>query len=255
MGLPKRTNTISPESVNLFNGEYPYEPMRSGASELLKSLVMQDNTFFPKPLSIQHIDEAVYDHFSEELSNNNIVPSKESTIFTLGINRISEFKKSWSSVTKERKLLFPLAIITRELGVDYNTDEVGYNIPTGRLYPVHQEITNDGNKKIIDTYYIAQPIPVTLSYTMYYYCKQEEELNNINTFILNQFQSRQRYIFANGYYIPVHFEGVSDSTDFNDMDKFRYIEISFEMRVTAYLIDETKFDKKTSFMIANINSK
>jgi hypothetical protein len=255
MGFPKtKLNNINftPQRANR---EYPYD-MLSGAAENLKDEINDKHTFLPKGIMYEDIDLG-FKNFIETRIAKNILNSEDNPItvkLLMGFNRLNEYKETWEDSDQFKNVKLPLIIVTREPISQNGSEEqgIGFNIPTGKLFPYHYEVTNDGNKKLIDIYSIPQPIPITLNYEIKFHSYFQEDVNKIQTNIMKEFQSIQAYMNINGFYIPIMLEDISDETNFSDYEEKRFFTQSITFKVNAFILDPEDFVKSTAITRGNI---
>lgn len=256
MALPKTYKSNSYYYPQREDSMYPNQ-MFSGAVKNLVEKVEENHTFFPKGIMYEDLDVGFKDFIQNNIVKNVLTndDNKVEVKLLMGINRMNEYLQTWGDSDEFKNIKFPLVIATRtpisESGAE--PQGMGYNIPKGRLYPYHYEVTNDGNKKIIDVYSIPQPIPVNLTYEMKIFCYFIEDLNKIQINVMKEFQSRQAYMLINGHYITILLDDISDETNFEEYEEKRFYSQTISFTVNGFIMDPNDFKKTTSYMRANIS--
>ena len=222
------------------NVEYPYS-MESGVAENMKDLITNKDTYLPKGVLHIDLDSGFKDFVTNELSlvlNGEKVP-----VFMMGIQKWSEFSKTWNYSDEYKNIKIPFITIVRQPDTKPGTNpSLIYNIPQGKNYIYAEVPTWDGVRKGVDIYKIPQPIPVDIFYDIRIFTYRQKDLNKFNLNILKKFQSRQAYTIVNGHYVPMILEDTNDSSNLNDLESKRFYTQIYTINLQGFILDPDDFE-------------
>jgi hypothetical protein len=163
---------------------------------------------------------------------------KEFTMYTFFSNqRFSEFSQTWGHDDADGNLLMNFFAVTRENNPSWGTLQGGaYSIPgRNRFTILMREITDDTGVECYEITSMSQPIQVDINYNYSLITGKFKHLNEFNTKLNRMFESKQCYLSANGHYMPMTLDNISDVTDYT-IDGRKFYMQTAEITVMAYLI-------------------
>jgi hypothetical protein len=160
------------------------------------------------------------------------------------IQRWGEYTQNWSFSDSDGNLEIPFIAIVRNPEVNYGTHPTAhFNVPINenQLWYYATVATFENNVLGADVYKIQQPTPIDLKYEVMIVTTKFRDLNTINQNILINLNNMQNYQLVNGHYIPIFFDGVSDSSPINTIDSRRFYVQTYKFTMMGYLLDSSKF--------------
>lgn len=240
MALPNSFKKKINISRNRENVEYPFR-MESGASENMKDMITEKDTYLPKGVLHIDLDAGFKEFITKELEltlNGEKVP-----VFMMGIQKWNEFSKTWKFSDEYKNIKIPFINIVRKPDTKPGTNpSLIYNIPQGRNFTYSEIPTWDGNRKGVDIYKIPQPIPVDIFYDVRIFAYRQQDLNKFNINVLKKFQSRQAYTIVNGHYIPIILEDTSDESQISDLENKRFYVQLYSFMLQGFILDPDDFE-------------
>lgn len=199
-------------------------------------VVLENQPHFPKTVMYEDIDKCVFDFVDKvfELSANG----KSFPTYKLFSNqRISEYGQNWKEVDEKGNIEINFKTITRDnnpqKGTMYGDS---FNIPSDILFPIFRNVTYDDNgDEIIEQYSIKQPYTVDMVYTMTVFTDTYKLLNEMNGKVLFQFKGLERYVFPNGFSMPMILDSIGDESEYQ-IDDRKYYAQSYKIKLMGYLI-------------------
>jgi len=226
------------------NRKMPLGPQRTlyDRREDLLNEIIENDTFLPKSIMHEDLDGGVLDFFSKNIEvviGGDKIPFIDKIITT---QNWAQFTETWEIQNLDNNVSVPFMTIVRDPSVKYGTNpSTQYTIPDRRDFYYATVPRWDGNRIGVDVYKIPQPIPVDINYQLFIVANRMRELNELNKKILQKFSSRQAYTNIKGHYIPLIWEGVSDSGQ-DSLEKRRYYVQRYDFLMMGFIIDEEEFD-------------
>lgn len=199
---------------------------------------------YPKSVSYEDIDTCVFKWLDNELYFEH--DGEKYPTYKLFTNqRIGEYGQVWQRLDDKGNLEVNFKTLTRESNPQKGDNQGGnMNIPGYRDYPVFQNIVTDENgyshKEI---YYMKQPSSIDLLYTISIVTSSYRALNEFNELMQLQFNSIQRYIFPNGFAMPLTLEAVSDESE-TQLDDRKYYSQTYQIKCHAFIIRQKDYTVK-----------
>lgn len=199
---------------------------------------------YPKSVSYEDIDTCVFEWLDNELYFEH--DGEKYPTYKLFTNqRIGEYGQVWQRLDDKGNLEVNFKTLTRESNPQKGDNQGGnMNIPGYRDYPVFQNIVTDENgyshKEI---YYMKQPSSIDLLYTISIVTSSYRALNEFNELMQLQFNSIQRYIFPNGFAMPLTLEAVSDESE-TQLDDRKYYSQTYQIKCHAFIIRQKDYTVK-----------
>lgn len=212
---------------------YGVERRRNLAKEAL-----QEGTILPKTLKYDDIDNAFKDFVENGLEINHD-GKKLPTMMLLSNQRFSEYAQSWQYVDNDRNIIMNFKTVTRDPNPMPGDNQGGnWNIPGERFYPIAKVpvLDKNGTESWI-IYKMKQPYCVDLLYQVSIFTNSYQLLNEFNSKVNDKFKARQCYIRPNGHFLPMIIQNISDESEYN-IDDRKYFSQSFDIKVSAYIINE-----------------
>ena len=207
----------------------------------LQQGIFENNTFLPKGISIEDLDNAIVKFFNNE--QKLIVNDKHIEAELYGIQRFYEFIKNWEDTDKTDNVELPLLSIVRNTITKRGTnfDKVTYNIPNNETYNVVTvPIVKNGKQSYVN-YKIPQPLNVDVEYEINFFTSKLRDINVYNEQILYAFQHSQLYVTVLGHKMQIKYLGETDKSQKN-LDKRKYYNYSFNIKLAGYLMNEDDFE-------------
>jgi hypothetical protein len=211
--------------------------------ELLK-LLTKSQTRLPEGILHDDLDRGFLDYIKSNyvvMSDGKQIPIIE-RIMT--IQRWGEYTQNWSFSDSDGNLEIPFIAIIRNPEVNYGTHpSTHFNVPVSQKQLWYYATVATFNNGILgaDIYKIQQPTPVDLKYEVVIVCTKFRDLNKINQEILINLNNMQNYQLVNGHYIPIFFDGVTDSSPVNTIEGRRFYVQTYKFTMMGYLLDSSKF--------------
>lgn len=221
---------------------------------------LENQPHFPKTVTYEDIDQAVFEWLDKQLDLS--YEGRRLPTFKLFSNqRISEYGQNWKEVDDKGNIQTNFKTITRENNPQHGESQGNsYNIPGNRRYPVFQtKVLEENGDEVIQIYTMKQPFAVNLIYTVSIVTSSYSMLNRMNNLVLDDFKSLEKYIFPNGFAMPMLLNSVGDESDYT-IDDRKYYAQSYQVKVMAFIINKEDYEVRkvpsrvrTSFF-AGINS-
>ena len=221
------------------------KPQKEGNYERLRFIkdALQDSTFLPKTLDYEDIDKAFKEWVESLKIYTNETEKKEFPTYVLFSNqRFSEYTQSWQYTDANKNLILNFKTITRENNPQYGRIQDGmWNIPGEQWFLLKRETVLDDNdtESFLDLS-MKMPTAVDLNFKVSIFTDKYIHLNEFNTLINREFNSRQVYISPNGHDIPMVIDGISDESSYNIDDRQFYCQ-SFNIKVMGYIITKDDY--------------
>ena len=202
----------------------------------MEKIVLENQPNFPKTLNYEDIDLAVYEWLDKEF-DLACDGNKLKTYKLFSNQRISEYGQAWQNLDEKGNLDINFKTITRESNPQKGEIQGGnYAIPENIRFTMFRVKGIDENgSECIETYSMKQPVSVNLIYNIGIFTNFYAMLNRMNTMVHQQFRSLEKYIFPNGFAIPMELNSVSDESEYT-IDDRKYYSQTFQIKVMAYLI-------------------
>ena len=199
---------------------------------------------FPKSVSYEDIDNCVFDWLNKDLYfEYDGIKYPTYKLFTN--QRIGEYGQMWQKLDDKGNLEVNFKTLTREPNPQKGDNQGGnMNIPGYRDYPIFEVMVTDENgydhKEI---YCMKQPSSIDLLYTVSVITSSYRALNLFNERIQIEFNSIQKYIFPNGFAMPLTIESISDESE-TQIDDRKYYAQSFQIKCHAFIVREEDYTVK-----------
>lgn len=203
--------------------------------------VLEDQPHLPKTLLYEDIDKAVFNWVDN--SFDLVYEGKRLPTYKLFSNqRISEYGQTWQNKDEDGNLLLNFKTLTRENNPQKGDSQGGfYNIPGDRTWPLFRVPSIDENGvEFIEEYSMRQPTPVNFIYTLGIFTNSYQMLNEMNSIVQREFNSLQRYIFPNGFAIPMTLVSTSDESEYT-IDDRKYYNQTYQVKVAGYIVTENDY--------------
>ena len=224
--------------------------------------VLHNQPHFPKSVVYEDIDKAISEWVSTGIElefEGNRFP----TYKLFSNQRISEYGQNWQHLDEKGNLELNFKTVTRESNPQHGDNQGNtYNIPGYMDYPIFQvPVLDENGDEIIEVYTMKQPTAVNLIYTVNIVTSSYKKINEMNAKILKEFNGLEKYIFPNGFAMPMLLNSVSDESDYL-IDDRRYYSQAYQLKVMAYIIypedykvTKVRSRKKTFIVGENSNRK
>lgn len=203
--------------------------------------VLDNQPHFPKEVTYKDIDQAMFDWLDKEIELN--ADNKRFPTYKLFSNqRISEYGQNWKEMDEKGNLEINFKTITRENNPQKGDNQGNsFNIPGDRHYPIFKaHVLEDNGDEVIQVYSMKQPFSVNLIYTVTVFTSSYKKLNEMNVKMQDQFKALEKYIFPNGFAMPMTLESVSDESDYQ-IDDRKYYAQSYQLKLLAFIINESDY--------------
>ena len=203
--------------------------------------VLNHQPHFPKAVTYEDIDQAMFDWLNNEIELN--IDNKRFPTYKLFSNqRISEYGQDWKELDEKGNLEINFKTLTRENNPQKGDNQGNnFNIPGDRYYPIFQtSILEENGDEVVQLYSMKQPYSVNLIYTVTVFTSSYKKLNEMNIKMQDQFKSLERYIFPNGFAMPMTLEDVGDESDYQ-IDDRKYYAQTYKLKLLAFVINESDY--------------
>lgn len=205
-----------------------------------KNQLENQNTFYPRAISFEDIDKAVYEWFS---NRDIIINEKNVPTFYLTPEKWAEFKHSWTYTDGNHNIKFPYITIRRSQAPRLAQDPQRGRIPN-KTFTTYKIPYYDNGTVVWKLFKVPQPVKVDLEYEVRALTHYISDINIINETLLRHFASLQSYLDIQGHYMPMKIDNVSDESDFDNLEDERVIHTLYSIIVQGYIIDEKEFEEK-----------
>lgn len=203
--------------------------------------VLDKQPHFPKEVTYKDIDQAVFDWLDKEIELN--IENKRFPTYKLFSNqRISEYGQNWKEMDENGNLEINFKTITRENNPQKGENQGNsFNIPDNGYYPIFKtHALEENGDEVIQVYSMKQPFSVNLIYTATVFTSSYKKLNEMNVKMQDQFKALEKYIFPNGFAMPMVLENVSDESDYQ-IDDRKYYAQSYQLKLLAFIINKSDY--------------
>lgn len=215
----------------------------------MQKVVLENQPHFPKTLNYEDIDLAVTEWLEKEFDLT--YDGKKFKTYKLFSNqRISEYGQTWQNLDEKGNVDINFKTITRESNPQKGEIYGGnYTIPGDITFPIFNVKSVDENgMEFIERYSMKQPFAVNLIYTIGVFTNSYKILNEMNTLMHKQFKSLEKYIFPNGFAIPMELNSVSDESEYT-IDDRKYYSQTFQIKVMSFIIT------KNDYVVTKVQSR
>ena len=203
--------------------------------------VLNHQPHFPKAVTYEDIDQTMFDWLNNEIELN--IDNKRFPTYKLFSNqRISEYGQDWKELDEKGNLEINFKTLTRENNPQKGDNQGNnFNIPGDRYYPIFQtSILEENGDEVVQLYSMKQPYSVNLIYTVTVFTSSYKKLNEMNIKMQDQFKALERYIFPNGFAMPMTLEDVGDESDYQ-IDDRKYYAQTYKLKLLAFVINESDY--------------
>jgi hypothetical protein len=202
----------------------------------------KNKQFLPRDVDIEDMDLTFFDFIEKSLIVND--GEKKGKVIFLGIQRWSEFVRTWEHTDKYKNITIPLIIINKEESPEVGTNPADFKIPVRKNFPYAKIPIWDGNRKGFDLYNIPNPTGIDLLYTVRVLTFKMNELNVVDSKIRELFASAQLYVNTKGHYFPILLEDSGDESEITELNGKRFYVQTYTMRLQGYIVDSEEFTVK-----------
>ena len=198
--------------------------------------VLENMPHFPRTLGYEDIDREVFKWVDEQF--DIAIDGKRFNTYKLFSNqRMTEYGQTWQNLDDKGNLDINFKTITRESNPQKGDMQGGnYNIPGNITFPIFSVKALDENGvEYTEMYSMKQPVAINLVYTIGIFTNTYKMLNVMNSGMHKEFKSLEKYIFPNGFAIPMELDSVSDESEYTIDDRKYYCQ-TYEIKVLAYII-------------------
>jgi hypothetical protein len=155
---------------------------------------------------------------------------------------MSEYGQTWKNLDDKGSLDINFKTITRESNPQKGEIYGGnYNIPSEIAFPIFErKIVDENGVECLERWSMRHPVAVNLVYTIGVFTNAYKMLNTMNSIVHREFFGLEKYIFPNGFAIPMELNAVSDESEYT-IDDRKYYSQSFQIKVMAYVISEDDY--------------
>lgn len=203
--------------------------------------VLENNPHFPRTLGYEDIDREVFNWVDKAF--DMVYDGKKFNTYKLFSNqRVTEYGQTWQNLDEKGNLEINFKTVTRESNPQKGDMQGGfYNIPGNITFPIYRATAVDENGvEYTEMYSMKQPVAVNLTYTVGVFTNSYKMLNKMNTDMQREFKSIERYIFPNGFSIPMELNSVSDESEYTIDDRKYYCQ-TYQIKVLGYIITEEDY--------------
>lgn len=215
----------------------------------MSKLILENGTYFPKPVEYADIDKAFFKWVDEKLDivyNGQKLP----TYKLFSNQKLSEYSQTWENLDDTGNIIMNFKTITRENNPQHGESQGGnYNVPGNRDYPMfYVPVLQENGEEAYDLYSMKQPLSVNFMYTVSIICNKYEILNKFNETIHYEFSALECYISPNDHPMPMVIENITDESEYS-IDDRKYYAQSYQIKLMAYII------RKEDFKVTKIPSR
>lgn len=215
----------------------------------MSKLILENQTFFPKPVTYEDIDKAFFKWVDEKLDiayNGKRLP----TYKLFSNQKLSEYSQTWSNLDDTGNIIMNFKTITRENNPQHGESQGGnYNVPGNRDYPMfYVPVLQENGEEAYDVYSMKQPLSVNFMYTVSVICNKYEILNKFNETMHYEFNALECYISPNDHPMPMVIENINDESEYS-IDDRKYYSQSYQIKLMGYII------RKEDFKVTKIPSR
>lgn len=202
--------------------------------------LLDDQANFPRTLGYEDIDAEVLKWV--ESINLTYDGNKLNTYRLFSNQRISEYGQTWKNLDDKGSLEINFKTISRESNPQKGEIYGGnYNIPSEITFPIcEKRIVDENGVECLERYSMRHPVAVNLIYTIGVFTNSYKMLNEMNTIMHREFFGLEKYIFPNGFAIPMELNSVSDESEYT-IDDRKYYSQTFQIKVMGYVISEDDY--------------
>lgn len=237
----------------MYDKRFPPGRVLSTLSEqewLDKSPFTGQTTIYPRSISFEDIDRAVFDWFN---GRDLVIDDRAVPAFFMSPEKWAEFKKQWEYMDGDHKVSFPY-ITVRRVGFNLAQQPIKGRIP-GKKFTIYKLPVYTPSGPTMMHYRVPQPVKVDLSYEVRVLTLYISDINVINETLVKHFASLQAYLDIDKHYMPMLIESIGDETDTDNIEDERVMHTVFSIQVRGYIIDEDEFEEKlgVSDIIVNVD--
>lgn len=197
------------------------------------------NTFFPRSISLEDIDRAVFDWFN---SRDIIINKEKVPAIFLTPEKWAEVKRSWSRMNTDHNIKFPYITVKRSQAPKLAENPFKSRIP-GKMFNTYRIPVYTDSGPTYKFYKVPQPIKVDIEYEIRALALYISDINLINETLLKHFASLQSYLNIDNHFMPMVIESISDES-VDAVEEERLLHTVYSIKVRGYIIDEDEFEEK-----------
>jgi hypothetical protein len=233
-----------PKGAKYGNKVFLGETGNERIKELLEN-TDEKTVFLPESISIIDLDKEILNLLNDgglsfvSVSRNEKVPA-----FLFGIEKWTEFAKTWQYTDDDKNIIFPIITIRKtETKFGSRLGENRSFISNKRTHEYTRVPIKDKNNGIIgyEIYKIPNPTPIDISYEIRMFSDFSRDINKFDEKFMRQFQDRQLYLNVKGHYMPLFLTSTSDENEL-DMEKTNYLIRIYMITLRGFIIDEDDFE-------------
>lgn len=202
----------------------------------MSKLILEDSTFFPKPITYEDIDKTFFDWVDKTLDIS--YDGKRLPTYRLFSNqKISEYSQTWENLDDTGNVVMNFKTITRDNNPQHGESQgESYNIPGHRDYPMFVvPVLQENGEEAYDLYTMKQPFAINFVYMVNLVVNKYELLNRFNEMINYEFQSLECYIAPNGHAMPMFLDSINDESEYT-IDDRKFYSQTYSIKVLGYII-------------------
>lgn len=209
--------------------------------------------YLPEGVSIEDIDISVFDFI--ENTFKLVANSGGNTIPLLSLHQERFMAADAEFNINDNKNNIPvmpyMTIIRKEAAEIMKTPVTRYFFPKNFLFNYTKIPYWDGDKKYYELYKIPIPISIDLKYEVKIFSKYMEDINNMDTKVLETFRTIQCGVPCKGYIHLMRHKGTSTAHELG-VEAERYYCNVYDFVVTGQLRDENEYVNVTSLRSSNV---
>jgi hypothetical protein len=154
--------------------------------------------------------------------------------------------KTWENTDETNTVLFPFILMVKDPNEKGSALGANLNIPSDITFPVWKRNIVKNGKATIEYYQIAQPVNIDTVYKLHIFTIHQRLINLMDELMLHKFKSSQNYINVNGHHMAMYMESMQDSSEVSNIDKRKYYQKTYTLKIKGYLLREEDFKQLPS---------
>lgn len=225
---------------------YPKKRYKERVNELV-SLTRSRASNLPKPISIEDMDQAMYDYFNEGKMEMISPKSKKkiNVIPIFDLEASADFVATYKNKNEKGTTQYPFITVRRsEIPRNAETPSSRYIIPDRKKNAVISVPFFDGVFDSYEMYKVPQPVRVDMQYEINLYTRYLEDVNEFAQKLAQIFSGINTALFANGYPLPTKIKALTQTND-NSMEKESIFIVKLDLLTEGRIVDENEFENIT----------
>ena len=239
MALPKKKKI----DININPPKVGREFLKYGFDRIEELMLKTDKktVYLPRGIRLEDIDDGLYEYINTGKLRLVLDGSKVSA-FYLENERWGEFEKTWKLMDSDKNVPTPYITVRRSDKDPGTRLGVKWAIAQSKTFRYFDAPILDDGQVINLRFKIPEPTNVDLTFDVRLFSKYREEVNVFDELILNNFKSRQGYIWVKGTPFPVILDGIDESNTIENIDGDRYYVGVYKLKVMGFILDEKEFE-------------